>query len=70
VPEAETLPLESMLKRPSMLALDVATLKELAVKVEVVTPSVTWKMLGPASLPMKLPVLRSVPQVKRPVAEL
>ncbi len=44
VPETETLPDASMEKRPSTLLVEVAILNELAVRVEVVVPSVTWKM--------------------------
>ena len=53
VPDTETLPLESTEKRPRALADEVATLKELAVRVEVVVPSVTWKMLGLDKRPLK-----------------
>jgi hypothetical protein len=69
VPVAETFPEASTEKRPRMLSEEVATLNELAVRVEVVVPSVTWKMFVPLILPTNV-LVWSVSQEKRPLPEL
>jgi hypothetical protein len=55
VPEALTFPLASTLNRPRRLAEEVAIDNVLAVSVEVVVPSVTWKILVPDIRPLKAP---------------
>ena len=44
VPDVETFPEPSILNNPDIFDVEVATLKEFAVRVLVVVPSVTWKM--------------------------
>ena len=69
VPEAYTLPNALTENRPSGLAVDVATKKLFAVSVEVVVPSVTWKMLVPEIRPSNAPPA-STPHARTPEASV